>query len=64
MSLVSICLNNVHSFVSRDYLNLELRHHHVLLFCIFIFVDNFMFNAAKLHIFFETTNFLAIFFMK
>ena len=63
MSLVLYAFYNTHSFVSRDYLNLELRHHHVLLFCFFILIDVFMFNAAKLHIFQETTNFLAFFFM-
>ena len=38
--------------IARDYLNLELRHHQVLLFILFIFLFFCKFTAAKLHIFF------------
>lgn len=38
--------------IARDYLNLELRHHQVLLFILFIFSVFCKFTAAKLHIFF------------
>ena len=50
--------------IARDYLNLELRHHQMLLFIVFIFyMDFFIFTAAKLQIFFESANFLPLFFM-
>ena len=38
--------------IARDYLNLELRHHQVLLFILFILTVFYKFTAAKLYIFF------------
>ena len=39
MGLVLFVLYTIHSFVSRDYLNLEPRHHHdVVLYRLFIII--------------------------
>lgn len=59
MSLVLFVLYTIHSFVSRDYLNLEPRHHHdVVLYRLFIiiFFCFYCLTAAKVHKLLETPN--------
>ena len=38
--------------IARDYLNLVLRHHQVLLFILFILTVFYKFTAAQFYIFF------------